>query len=269
MAGDWIKVEKATARKPEVLRIADRLGIHPDHAFGLCVRFWFWCDDQLARGYAQGVTPAMIDVALGCVGFAQIALDVGWLRERSGRISIPNFDRHLSKSAKKRASSGERMRLSRSKNRCANVAPKAQPEKRRTEKRREETKTELTGQSAQGQCAVETGPDPADHKKIFVETSRVEHLAASLFRHSGYQGSDGSVFWKIAALVYAGRITESAALDAANGCGSVSPRPKSIPAYFVAVLKASTSEDIKAAMRTVHLIPELPRKPPDCVRMRR
>lgn len=30
MAGDWIKVEKATARKPEVLRLADLLQVHPD-----------------------------------------------------------------------------------------------------------------------------------------------------------------------------------------------------------------------------------------------
>lgn len=53
MAGDWIKVEKATSRKPEVLRIAAALGVHPDHAFGLCFRFWCWCDDHLKSANAH------------------------------------------------------------------------------------------------------------------------------------------------------------------------------------------------------------------------
>jgi hypothetical protein len=39
MAGDWIKVEKATPAKPEVLSISEILGVHPVHAFGLCVKF--------------------------------------------------------------------------------------------------------------------------------------------------------------------------------------------------------------------------------------
>lgn len=103
MAWDWIKVEKATARKPEVLGIADALSIHPDHAFGLCIRFWFWCDDQMETGHAPGVTNVTLDSVFGHDGFTSALLSVGWLRVRNGSLEVPNFDRHLSESAKKRA----------------------------------------------------------------------------------------------------------------------------------------------------------------------
>lgn len=110
---EWIKVEKATARKPEVLRLADLLGVHPDHAFGLCVRFWFWCDDNLSTGHAPGVTNVTLDAAFGHPGFATALITVGWLRVRDGSLEVPNFDRHLSASAKSRALSGERKRKER------------------------------------------------------------------------------------------------------------------------------------------------------------
>ena len=116
MAGDWIKVEKCTARKPEVLRVADILGIHPDHAFALCVRFWFWCDDNLTTGHAPSVTNVTLDSVFGHAGLVNALIEVGWLRVREGSLEVPNFDRHLSESAKNRALSGERKRKQRSEN---------------------------------------------------------------------------------------------------------------------------------------------------------
>jgi hypothetical protein len=141
VAGDWIKMEKATARKPEVLQLADLLAIHPDHALGLCFRFWSWCDDQMTSGHAPSVTSVTLDSVFGHAGFASALITVGWLRVREGSLEVPNFDRHLSDSAKNRALSGERKKkqragvteLSRS-NRDKSVT--------REEKRREE-KTEV------------------------------------------------------------------------------------------------------------------------------
>lgn len=132
MAGDWIKVEKVTPRKREVLIIAGKLKIHPDHAFGLCFRFWSWCDDNLSDRYASGVTEALLDQLLGYDGFATAAVDVGWLLSRNGSIEVPNFDRHLSQSAKKRALSKDRNKTKRK--RDASSVTKASPEKRREEK---------------------------------------------------------------------------------------------------------------------------------------
>lgn len=142
MAGDFIKVEKATARKPEVLRIAMLLQIHPDHAFGLCIRFWSWCDDNMSDGTAAIDCP-ILDAVLGTPGFAQALIEVGWLKDRKKALEIPNFDRHLSQSAKVRCAATERKRKSRlpqdvtnpSQKRVTDVTKKRDP---REEKRREE-----------------------------------------------------------------------------------------------------------------------------------
>jgi hypothetical protein len=139
MAGDWIKVEKSTPRKPEVMAIADELGIHIDHAFGLCFRFWCWCDDQMTDGHAQSVTNVTLDSSFGHAGFATALVKVGWLRVRNGSLEVPNFDRHLSESAKNRALSGMR----KAKQRAKSVTEMSRPERdksvTREEKRREET----------------------------------------------------------------------------------------------------------------------------------
>lgn len=136
MAGDWIKVEKATARKPEILRLAVILGMHVDQAFGLCVRFWSWCDDNLSSGNASGVTEALLDALLGQPGIASALIEVGWLQVRQGSLAIPNFDRHLSKSAKSRALSARRTALHRSRSSNGASVTKTLPEKRREEKKR-------------------------------------------------------------------------------------------------------------------------------------
>ena len=133
MAGDWIKVEKATARKIEVVKLSSILGIHPDHGFGLCIRFWQWCDDQLVDQWISGMTPDMIDITMGHVGFASALTQVGWLKDSHGILSIPHFDRHLSKSAKIRADATLRKSVSR-KN-VTSVTKKRDKNETREEKR--------------------------------------------------------------------------------------------------------------------------------------
>ena len=115
MAGDWIKVEKTTARKIEVVKLGRKLQINPDHAFGLCVRFWMWCDDQLLDQFMEGLTLSDVDAIIGYDGFSAALVDVGWLNDSQGILSIPHFDRHLSKGAKTRAQSMNRMQKQRGK----------------------------------------------------------------------------------------------------------------------------------------------------------
>lgn len=109
MAGDWIKVEKVTIRKPEVMRIGEILGIHPDEAFGLCFRFWSWCDDHLTDGNARSVTEVTLDTLVNRSGFSKALLEVGWLHARNGSLVVPNFDRHLSQTAKNRSLTSQRV----------------------------------------------------------------------------------------------------------------------------------------------------------------
>lgn len=128
MAGEWIKVEKSTARKPEVLAIAEALEIHPDHAFGLCVRFWCWCDDHLSNCNAHSVTKKSLDAGLSVSGFADALIKVGWLEVRSGSLSIPHFDRHLSQSSKTRGLTQKRVSKLRGENCNAHSVTKSLPE---------------------------------------------------------------------------------------------------------------------------------------------
>lgn len=110
MAGDFVMVQFATARKIEVHRIAAALGIPRAHAFGLCVEAWIWFDEQTEDGVAKGATPEMLDAIVGAPGFTQALSDVGWIRVRQGSLELPNFDRLMGKSAKKRVNDAIRQR---------------------------------------------------------------------------------------------------------------------------------------------------------------
>jgi len=108
MAGDWLKIEKATARKPEVCGIAGELGISLDEAFGICFRFWCWVDDNFTTN-AASVSETSIDALVGRSGFAAAMKKVGWLHSDEQGIKIPNFERHLSKGAKTRGQTAKRV----------------------------------------------------------------------------------------------------------------------------------------------------------------
>ena len=140
MAGDWLKMEKVTVRKPEVLAIGAALGVHPDHAFGMCFRFWSWCDDHMIDGNARSVTDALVDALVERSGFASALISVGWLQARNGSLVVPNFDRHLSESAKKRSLSAQRVAKHKKRKGNADGVTSALP---REEKRREEVTTNV------------------------------------------------------------------------------------------------------------------------------
>src|SRR5262249_46189902 len=109
MAGDWLKVEKDTPEKPEVLTVAAVLGLDPEVVFTKCFKLWRWFDSNTADGNARGVTAELLDSLVHRPGFSQALLDVGWLQARSGSLAIPHFDRHMGQSGKRRALTAERV----------------------------------------------------------------------------------------------------------------------------------------------------------------
>jgi len=109
MADFWIKLEKNTPDKPEIFEMAEILSIDPDAVLGKLIRVWCWVDSNSSDGHIKSVTPVLIDRLTMSQGFADAMKAVGWLDENS----IPNFDRHLGESAKKRAKDAERKRKSR------------------------------------------------------------------------------------------------------------------------------------------------------------
>ncbi len=133
MAGDWLKVEKITPEKPEILAMGARLGMDPELVFAKCFKVWRWADSHTRDGHAARVTLALLDALVSTVGFSQALLEVGWLTDDGNSLSFPNFDRHMGHSGKERSLKAERMRRLRGGAKSATEAP---PEKRREEKRR-------------------------------------------------------------------------------------------------------------------------------------
>ena len=133
MAGDWIKLEKCSPNKPEVMRLARMWGVPQDQAFGAVMRFWIWLDDACVDGCVTGVALHEVDAMMHFPGFATGLCAVGWLEvdEAAPSIRIPNFSRHNGETSKKRALTKNRV----SKKRNADVTLDALPEKRREEKR--------------------------------------------------------------------------------------------------------------------------------------
>lgn len=131
MAGDWIKFEISTASKPEVLRIAELLGVDRRHAIGLLIDFWAWLDQNCSDGSVTHMSSQSFDSVTHCPGFAAALADVGWVKINlsTGKLSVVNFDRHNGKPAKTRALSQERMK----RKRYADSVTNREPEKRREE----------------------------------------------------------------------------------------------------------------------------------------
>ncbi len=130
MAGDWSKMEHALRDKPEVIAMSLSLKIERDLIVGKLHRAWTWFDQHTVDGNAPGVTPAFLNEHVALDGFASALESVGWLSIRNNGISMPNFDRHCSKSAKGRALTNSRVKRSRN----APTVTKPLPEKRREEK---------------------------------------------------------------------------------------------------------------------------------------
>lgn len=109
MAGDWIKFEIGTPDKPEVWEIAAALEIDPDAVVGKLLRVWSWFDQHTETGNARSVTKMLLDRSVGVTGFCDALIASGWMYEDQGEITLPNFERHNGKTAKKRAVTAKRV----------------------------------------------------------------------------------------------------------------------------------------------------------------
>ena len=134
MAGDWIKFEICTPDKPEVWAIAEALDIDPDAVVGKLLRVWSWFDSQSEKGNAPSVTKKLLNRLVGVNTFCECVIKAGWMREKDGVLTLPNFDRHNGKTAKNRALTAKRVAKHKGN---AKVTVAALP---REEKRREENK---------------------------------------------------------------------------------------------------------------------------------
>lgn len=110
MAGDWLKVEKDTPEKPEILAMATDLGLDPEIVFAKCFKAWRWADSHTADGNAPCVTAVWLDALLHAPRFADALVKVGWLVVRNGSLQFPNFEQHMGQSGKRRALTARRQK---------------------------------------------------------------------------------------------------------------------------------------------------------------
>lgn len=159
MAGDWIKVEKASPNKPEVLKIARMLGVGRQHALGLLVEFWIWLDSNCVDGVVDGVVASDVDAMLSCPCFASLLVEVGWVNfdDKRACMMVVNFARHNGETSKNRALKSERQARWRANSVDARVDARATT---REEKRREEESITTMSSSLEKPANIDVTPLP-------------------------------------------------------------------------------------------------------------
>lgn len=116
-AGMWVKWERGLVRKPEVMQIARVLKCTPQHAAACCMQVWEWVEDTTTDGVIKNISPADVSFAAGIPGIGEAMLNAGWLIQADDGLIIPNFDRHNSEPAKRRAEKARYMRVYRAEKR--------------------------------------------------------------------------------------------------------------------------------------------------------
>ena len=110
MAGDWIKVQKATPWKQEIRNIARICGVSRHEAFGAWFDLMSWFDTETATGHLDALTPEECDESGGLPGLGRAMAQVGWLEFLpDGGAIVRNWNKHNSVSAKKRTLTNRRV----------------------------------------------------------------------------------------------------------------------------------------------------------------
>lgn len=151
MAGDWIKVEHCLPGKPEVMELSRLLDIDEMTVVGHLVCFWSWVDQNLSPECpAASGTKRGLDRVAGRDGFVDAMVQVGWLTFDGHTVRIPNYDHHLSQSAKKRGLEARKKTRQRSSSqKCPVTSGTTSGQNEGLEKRREEKNNNIEGRPAE------------------------------------------------------------------------------------------------------------------------
>lgn len=96
MNGDWwIKVRIDLRDEPQVVALAERLGLDPDTIVGKLVVFWGWCKRTWKAGQARGVSAKAINTRVRQEGFAEAMVRVGWLVLNESGAAVPDHKKYL------------------------------------------------------------------------------------------------------------------------------------------------------------------------------
>jgi hypothetical protein len=122
MAGDWIKMRVELKSHPKVVRILSAIRPHDVQTKSDAFRIvgglhavWTVFDTHSVDGELRGYTPEIMDETIGWPGFSEAMMSVGWLIFDGGEtLTMPDFEAHNGKSAKRRAEDAKRKKYERS-----------------------------------------------------------------------------------------------------------------------------------------------------------
>jgi len=153
----WIKVRTCLKDESEVEGICKMTGLNVPAVLGSLQILWSWADTVTTDGFIKFADSESVDNRVECPGFCDALCAVGWLEVLEDGIQFPNFETHMSESAKKRSGAAKRKQTQRKKASRSGVTKVTDPcdksvtreEKRREEKNKESNKeTQPDGSSS-------------------------------------------------------------------------------------------------------------------------
>lgn len=206
MTAHWIKVEKDTPAKPEVMRLAALLDIDEFTVVGHLIAFWSWVDSNLSPECprTQGTIRGLDRIA-GRAGFCEAMIAVGWLSHADGMFEIPKMGRHMGKSAKMRAEDQEKKQRKRDRQKASEKRPPEQgtksgqegdetgDQRREDEIRRKERENK---NGPQGQPYIPEKMNTPECRKAFEDWCDYLDAAGLDSINPRYNGPQAEAVWK-------------------------------------------------------------------------
>lgn len=111
----WIKMRENLKAESEVFGICNITGLEANAVLGSLFMVWSWADGRTEDGFIDHVRKEQVDKVAEFDGFAAAMESVGWIVFTETGVQFPNFEAHMSESAKKRDSETKRKRIQREK----------------------------------------------------------------------------------------------------------------------------------------------------------
>ena len=268
MTAHWIKVEKDTATKPEVMRLAALLDIDEFTVVGHLIAFWSWVDSNLSPECprTQGTIRGLDRIA-GRTGFCEAMIAVGWLSHANGMFEIPKMGRHMGKSAKLRAEDTEKKAKKRSRQKLSPVCPPAQGTESgqnpdslgtREEKRREEEKDTHGPNGEQGQPYIPERMNTPECLKAYSDWCAYLDAAGLEQRNPKYNGPQAEALWAQANKIGPDRWPDCVRYSIANGYQSIIARTEAPGAGGGKGSKSAQPDTDPDFLRAVQVCKEFP-----------
>ncbi|WP_244098511.1 hypothetical protein [Burkholderia gladioli] len=123
MAGEWIKMRTNLWDDPRVSQLCDLTGCGEAAVIGGLYWLWATADDHSSDGVLRGLTAAAVSRKTGVANLGPALVQIGWIVEVDGGISIARFDEHNGASAKSRAQTAKRVAKARGGNASVTLSP--------------------------------------------------------------------------------------------------------------------------------------------------